>query len=105
VNKRVVLSGEALNDINELLNYLDENASPTVALHFFNAVQNTLSTLSRTPGVGALRNFENPALIGMRMLVIPDFSNHLIFYRESTITVEIIRILDGRRDLPAIFGQ
>jgi plasmid stabilization system protein ParE len=104
VSKRAFFSPEALNDISEILDYLDRNASPAVALRFFSAVQDSVSAISATPGIGALRDFDNPDLEGMRMLVISDFSNHLIFYREGSVSVEIIRILDGRRDLPAIFG-
>lgn len=103
MSKRVIFSPEALDDISEILDYLDENASPAVALGFYEAVQNSVASITQTPGIGALRNFNRPALQGMRMLVISDFSNHLIFYQEASATIEIVRVLDGRRDLPVLF--
>ena len=103
MGKRVIFAPEALDDISEILDYLDENASPAVALRFYEAVQKSVASIRETPGIGALRNFSRPALQGMRMLVISDFSNHLIFYQEASEAIEVIRILDGRRDLPALF--
>lgn len=99
----MIFSPESLDDISEILDYLDANASPAVALRFYEAVQNSVNSISETPGIGALRNFSRPALQGMRMLVISDFSNHLIFYQEASEAIEVVRVLDGRRDLPALF--
>lgn len=103
MNKRVIFSPETLDDISEILDYFDENAGAAVALRFYEAVQKSISSIVETPGIGALRNFSRPALQGMRMLVMSDFPNHLIFYRESPEAIEIIRVLDGRRNLPTLF--
>ena len=70
MSKRVTFSPEALDDISEILDYLDENASPTVALQFFEAVQNSVSSIAETPGICALRNFSRPALQGMGHVVL-----------------------------------
>ncbi|MBC8102600.1 MAG: type II toxin-antitoxin system RelE/ParE family toxin [Cytophagales bacterium] len=103
MSKGAIFSPESLDDISEILDYLDENASPVVALRFYEAVQKSVASIEEMPGIGALRDFNRPVLQGMRMFVISEFSNHLIFYREASETIEIVRVLDGRRNLPALF--
>jgi len=103
--KRVVFSPEAIDDTDKIIDFLDENASPTVALRFYDAIQKSAITIAETPGVGALRDFDRIALRGMRMYVINEFPNHLIFYLENKEVIEVIRVLDGRRDLPELFNR
>jgi plasmid stabilization system protein ParE len=46
--------------------------------------------------------FENPELDGIRMWPIPDFPNHLIFYRLIETGVEIVRVLHSARDIALV---
>lgn len=54
------------------------------------------------PEIGAARDFGPGRLEGLRMWSIPDFPNHLIFYRVAESGVEIVRILHAARDIPGI---
>ena len=38
------------------------------------------------------------------MWPIPDFPNHLLFYRPSVAGIEMVRILRAARDIPEILG-
>jgi toxin ParE1/3/4 len=103
MSKRVLYSPQSLTDLDEILHYLDENASPSVALRFYEAVEKSVNSIVQIPTVGALRDFNRSELLNMRMFVIREFSNHLIFYQETIDAIEIVRILDGRRNLTALF--
>ena len=56
------------------------------------------------PGGGALRDYGDPALAGLRMWPIPKFPKYLIFYLTTEKTVEIVRVLHGAQNLQAIFA-
>jgi plasmid stabilization system protein ParE len=42
-------------------------------------------------------------MIGVRMLRIGRFPNHLVFYRLSKRGVEVLRIVHGSRDIESLF--
>lgn len=58
--------------------------------------------LSRNPEAGVRRDYGRPALAGLRMFLVPDFANYLVFYRITDIEVQIVRILHGARDIPNV---
>jgi plasmid stabilization system protein ParE len=60
--------------------------------------------LAATPGAGTPRDYDTPALAGLRMCPVPKFSKYLIFYLTTDKTVEIVRVLHGAQNLPAIFA-
>jgi toxin ParE1/3/4 len=74
-----------------------------VSDRFLTAVEEAFTLLQSTPGVGAIRSFANPALREIRMWPLPRFRRYLVFYRELSDSIEIVRIVHGARDLPAIF--
>lgn len=53
--------------------------------------------------MGALRQFTNSRLDGVRSWPIRHFMNYLIFYRPIDGGVEVLRILHGARDIERIF--
>jgi toxin ParE1/3/4 len=55
------------------------------------------------PGMGAMREFSNPAHKGIRSWPITDFENYLIFYRPIDDGIEVVPILHGARDIDQIF--
>jgi toxin ParE1/3/4 len=85
---------------NEFAWYWDE-AGENVAWRFEAAVERTLPSIARQPGLGRERRFRHPALRGLRSFrVEPPFKKLLIFYRVEEDCIEVWRLMHGARDLP-----
>lgn len=64
------------------------------------AVQTTLELLAVQPGLGRTRKFRHPVLRDIRSFrLAPPFGVHLIFYRHSSTTLYLERLMFGGRDL------
>lgn len=73
------------------------------AERFLQAVDHDAKAIRDMPGIGALRDFESPALHGLRSLPVTGFLNYLIFYLVTDSEVQLLRIIHGARDLePAL---
>jgi toxin ParE1/3/4 len=92
---RVLRTPQAQRDYDDIVEYLD-NHSPAAADRFATAVAGQCRLLSRFPRLGRARNELYP---GMRSVVV---GKYLIFYRITSTAVEVLRILHGARNLPAI---
>lgn len=98
-------SPKAEQDLNEIAQYILEN-NLEAALRFVDAVEKTCTELSEMPDMGHTFHARNPALKNMRIMRVSKvYSSYLIFYRQTKKGIEIIRILHGARDLPALFGK
>jgi plasmid stabilization system protein ParE len=86
--------------------YLSER-NPTAAEGFLNALEQAAAVLSETPEIGSPRYFAHKELEGLRFYVLKGFENYLLFYRvmDTEGIVEIVRIVHGARDFPALFGK
>ena len=56
------------------------------------------------PAMGVARDYQNPALVDVRMWRITGFENYLIFYRPVGSGIEIVRVLHAKRDIDALLG-
>jgi toxin ParE1/3/4 len=79
--------------------------SPAASERFLAATEVAFERLAQMPGLGRLREFKDPDLLGVRSLPVRGFENHLIFYREVEDGIDVIRVLHGARDIRAIFGE
>jgi toxin ParE1/3/4 len=72
------------------------------ALRFVDAVEETVASLAENPMLSTATHFARADLAGLRRRVVNGFKRYLIFYRSesATLTVELVRILLGERDLP-----
>ena len=93
----------AKRDLAEIADYFRE-INPELKKRFRAAVEEGFGAVRRMPGLGRVRDFGNPALAGMRMRRVPHFDKYLIFYRPLDDRIEIIRVVDGRRDLDRLFS-
>lgn len=75
---------------------------PDVAERFLDSLERAYERLSLHPMIGVACEGLSPRLDSVRRWGVPGFPNHLIFYREGSGCVEILRILHGARDLEAI---
>jgi toxin ParE1/3/4 len=102
---RIYTSHQALEGTREIYNYIAENNVPA-ADAFAAALTIATDRLSERPEIGSPRYSDHPDLQGMRYFPLERYENYLLFYRivETENVVEIVRIVHGARDLPALFG-
>ena len=97
--RRVAWSPEADSDLLDIWAYYARVASPEIA-------DNLLREIDRVgEGIG-----ENPLLSRPRDELVPGLRSvivrpHVIFFRIKNGAVEVVRVLHGRRDFPALFGR
>ena len=77
--------------------------SLAVAERLLDAAERAYNRIAQHPHVGVACDELAPHLAGMRRWGIPEFRSYLIFYREASGLVEILRVLHGARDLEAVF--
>jgi toxin ParE1/3/4 len=100
--RMVSIRPRAAADIARHAEYLEENATPNVALRFRAAIMSAVEQIGLMPGVGAPRETRNQLLSGLRMWVVPGFRNYLIFYLTPEKNIEIVRVLHGAQDIKSI---
>jgi toxin ParE1/3/4 len=94
---------QAERDIEECFVFIGEE-NLDVGVHFLVAVEETIEFISKNPLVGSVREFKNPQIKNIRMMLVKGFHNYQIFYTVEAETIEIVRVLHGARDLPDVFG-
>lgn len=93
---QLVIRPQALADLDDLFDYIAEDSFDR-AVSFVKKLQAQLEKLAITPGMGRRRD---ELLIGLRSF---PYGNYLIFYILFDDGIEIVRILNGARDLEALF--
>lgn len=103
---KVIVSPEAEADLNEIALYIAAE-QPDAARRLIGSFQELCEKLATTPQIGPVRDFGLAELEGLRMVPVPGFGNHLVFYRVSddASRVDIWRLVDGRRDLPNLLAE
>jgi len=69
------------------------------AMRFYDAVNVTYKMILEAPMRWPSYGLSHPKLADIRKRSIPGFPNHLVFYADM---VEIVRVIHGSRDIPAI---
>lgn len=83
---------KAQNDLAEILKWLDEH-NPSAAVRFADAVDERCKQLGQFPKMGRSRDELSP---GLRSIVV---DRYVEFYRVTTDAVQVVRVLEGRRDV------
>ncbi|PIE65602.1 MAG: plasmid stabilization protein [Desulfobacterales bacterium] len=95
--RRIVFSPEALEDLEEIWLYIAQD-SPARADGFLDQLYALCTEkLAVFPEIGTGRDY-----LDEHVSAFP-CKRYMIYYRSDTVLIEIIRILHGSRDLPAIF--
>lgn len=94
----------AIDDLDGLAAYIQKD-SPTSAIRFLDSAEETFDLLARSPALGGVYNLPNVQLSGLRVWRVKGFGKVLVFYRPIVRGVEIIRVVHGARDLPALFAD
>lgn len=89
-----------IEDFERQFEWYARKAGGDVARRYLIAVDKTLKQLAANPAIGRVRRFRRSRLKGVRSCsVYPPFGNHLLFYRFSSTTLFVERVLHGAMDL------
>jgi toxin ParE1/3/4 len=91
----------AQRDLEECAEYIRRD-NPRAALRFLRAARTTMDRLLAMPEMGSLYESDEPELADVRRFPVSRFRNYLIFYRPTTMGIEVLRILHGARDIERI---
>ncbi|WP_420634373.1 type II toxin-antitoxin system RelE/ParE family toxin [Candidatus Palauibacter sp.] len=99
-SRSAVLRGSARRDVEEAVaHYLDAGGAKA-ALGFIEELEGALGHISRHPGSGSPRCGQEVNLAGLCSWPLTSYP-HVVFYMEGRTTVDVWRVLHGRRDIPA----
>jgi plasmid stabilization system protein ParE len=97
----VVVRPAARNDQLDIAEYYDAAGGDALGNRFLQQCDAGFDRLAQFPLSGTLVRHKHPKLEGCRFIPVPKFDRILIFYRASEDKVEIVRIIDGARDIAA----
>ena len=97
-----IIRAEAVTDASAIAMFISRD-NIAAAKDFLNSIHASCKNISRFPEIGKKKSYKNHLLKDVRVLPVHKFQNYLIFYRFLDKNIEVIRILDGRRDLPSLF--
>lgn len=100
--KTVVFNPVAVDDLEEIVEYIaQDNGVAAEAVR--RDILDTAESLADQPGLGIRPRFSAPRFAGVRYLPCEQYPNYLLFYRELGEEIEVLRIIHGARNLPALF--
>jgi len=95
----------ARQDLVDVYRFYAREAGFRVAQRFFAQAEATFMRLAGMPGMGTRYEHEHPALAGVRFFPSSRFRRYLIFYRGVADGIEVVRVLDGARDIHTILAD
>ena len=98
-HRRVVWAPRAKRDLREVWRYYARVASPDVADKLLRDINQTGERLGEQALMWRARDDVMP---GLRSVAVHPY---IIFYRLTQTTVEIARVIHGRRNFTAVFGS
>ena len=100
--KAVTFNPVAIADLDEIIGHIRQD-NPAAAVNVRVNILETAQRLGAQPGIGVRPRFTAPRFAGIRFLPANSYPNYLLFYREDSDEIEILRILHGSRHLPPLF--
>ncbi len=94
----------ALADVEAAVRRYAENAGAPTADAFLDALDGATAHMVRHPSTGSPRWAQALNVDGLRSWKLGRFA-HLVFYVEREDRVEVWRVLDGARDIPASLAE
>jgi len=85
--------------------FLEERDAPRTAEKFLDAVEAAMEKLRSMPDAGAPKRLRHPLLAGLRAWPVEGFPATRIYYLHRAGQLLVVRVLDGRRDLNAIWEE
>ena len=96
---KIVYLPAAERDLSEIVEYISRN-SPSAALSLLEKIDEDISRLAEFPQIGKTPKDSRLQELGYKMLVI---KNYLVFYVLKQNTVEIRRVIHGKRRFEFLF--
>ena len=96
MSARVRFFPEARADLHQIWDYIAED-DVEAATRLVDLVEEKCTLLARSPDIGRVRDELAP---GLRSFPV---GRYAIFYRRAKGGIEIVRVLSGWRDIPALF--
>ena len=100
---RVFKRPQAIDDIEECFAYITKD-NLEIGIGFLAAIESSLKQLVKFPHLGKSRKFQYKQFREVRMLRVKGFEHYLIFYCITEKTIEVIRVLQGSRDIDNLFS-
>ena len=100
--KPVVFNPVAVEDLEEITRYIGAD-NDVAAEDVRESILDTAEGLGHHPQLGIRPRFSAQRFAGIRFLPASKYPNYLLFYRELSDKVEILRVLHGARNLPPLF--
>lgn len=94
---KILITPAAEEDLINLWVYIARD-NPTAADRVYQAAQTTFETLITSPNIGTQYQPKRARLEGIRFFPIKQFRNYIIYYRETTKGIEIIRVLHAHME-------
>ena len=104
MRRRIVRHRKFKRDALQIFVYLGER-NMDVAERFLQMLDADLRKLADMPGMGAVREFADKNLTGVRSLPVTGFRDYLLFYRFGPDRLEALRVIHGARDLEQAMTQ
>lgn len=95
---------QVVHDLTDLANYIARD-NLSVAEDFLVAAEESFLYLSKFPFAGKKCQFRKIALAEVRRQQVKRFNRYLIFYFVNGFEVEIIRVLDGARNIEFVLAS
>lgn len=102
--KRVVPRAQAHRDAEQAIDHYAREAGPEVAVGFVDALEAAYRAIAEHPGIGSPRYAHELDLPGLRHRRLTPYP-WLLFYVERDDHIDVWRVLDARRDIPAWLGE
>jgi toxin ParE1/3/4 len=98
--KPVVPRERANGDVDDAVAYYVKEHAEQAVLSFVDALEDAYALLSRHPGIGGARYAYELDIPGLRSWPVRRFP-YLTFYIERDDHIDVLRVLHGRREIPA----
>ena len=93
----ILITPAAENDLVDIWLYIARDNSDA-ADRVYQAAEHTFQALAATPRMGTLYRSKRAQLAGLRFFPVSEFKNYVVYYREHTQGIEIIRVLHAHMD-------
>jgi toxin ParE1/3/4 len=100
--KQIKIRPTANKDIEQEAISIATYAGVEAGLRFYDACEQSFSLLVSQPKLGVRRDFGFSILADMRLWKPKGFDDYLIFYRPIRRGIEVLKVVNGSRDLPIL---
>ena len=105
MNPRYTIRPRAGQDLDDQAYFFATHASPDIGHRFLLAAHETFSLLATQPRMGWPCRVKHAALAPLRVFRVSGFERMLVLYRPLQDGVDILRVVDGSRDLNAFLRR